>query len=478
MRSWAALCTALVLAPALFAHAHSEEERTIRMTAEGYVPSIIEVHAGDTVIFINDDTREHWPASNIHPTHSVYPDSSISKCGTDEEHEIFDACRPMQPGEVYEFTFEHPGVWRCHDHINPNETCAITVLGEEGDSGARSERGTLAALWDRVRIAFARAYYALFPRALDAKFSKIDMREAAGDERSVRALLIAAGPERVMRELLASSGEGTLWDCHQEAHVVGKAAYELYGAEVFRRGSMECHSGFIHGAMETFLSQQGTADLAEKIGELCAAFPSSFGIFECLHGVGHGVMAYQNYDLPAALEECGKLETDFDRSSCYGGVFMENIVAAQGFGANPDHETEWVSWSDPHFPCNTVSEDEQVLTQCYLMQTSWMLTIAGYDFEAVGRQCAAAPSAMRATCHVSLGRDIAGYTQRNTERILELCAVASPAAHRSDCVVGALNVVLDFAGGVTPLAHQLCEAATGEAAARCRATLEARETEF
>ena len=50
--------------------------------------------------------------------------------------------------------------------------------------------------------------------------------------------------------------------------------------------------------------------------------------FQCLHGLGHGLTANAEHDIFRALRLCDALEGDWDRGSCYSGVFMENIIFA------------------------------------------------------------------------------------------------------------------------------------------------------
>jgi len=91
---------------------------TVNITASGVKPSTVKIRVGGTVTFINKDTAQHWPASAVHPTHEVYPGSSISKCGTAEASTIFDACKGLAEGETFVFTFNHAGSWKYHDHMN------------------------------------------------------------------------------------------------------------------------------------------------------------------------------------------------------------------------------------------------------------------------------------------------------------------------------------------------------------------------
>src|SRR3989338_5394777 len=60
---------------------------TISMDASGFMTANLTIKAGDTVRFVNNDIRERWPASGVHPTHQLCPG--------------FDALKPMQPGKTY-----------------------------------------------------------------------------------------------------------------------------------------------------------------------------------------------------------------------------------------------------------------------------------------------------------------------------------------------------------------------------------------
>lgn len=77
----------------------------IRMTKNGFDPEEVEIKKGDTVIWVNEDSDYRWPASNLHPTHEIYPE--------------FDPREPLAVGEHWLFTFEKVGEWRFHDHLRP-----------------------------------------------------------------------------------------------------------------------------------------------------------------------------------------------------------------------------------------------------------------------------------------------------------------------------------------------------------------------
>ena len=89
----------------------------IEITSSGFSPKELSISVGETVTWMNRDTEEHWPASAMHPTHTVYPGSDIKKCSTAEEPNLFDSCRGIPPGESWTFVFNEVGSWGYHDHI-------------------------------------------------------------------------------------------------------------------------------------------------------------------------------------------------------------------------------------------------------------------------------------------------------------------------------------------------------------------------
>ena len=273
-------------------------------------------------------------------------------------------------------------------------------------------------------------------------------------------------------------------DCHQEAHQLGRAAFRVVGADVFAEGDAACNSGLYHGAMEAFLTKEGTDNLAEKIDTLCKEnFNTRFGTYECMHGIGHGVMAYEDYDLPRAMGLCDSLDGDFAQNSCYGGVYMENIMVALGQGAEPGHSTKWVS-NDPLFPCNVIDKKSENAEgkryQCYQMQTGRILAINGNDYEDAARQCLKVENDLEPVCFKSLGRDAAGAARMDPAKTMELCAGAPKGVNYTNCIIGAVNVVADFWGpNLTDQADVFCNAVPDtEARSACLSMAEQRKSDI
>lgn len=99
----------------------TSEPKTVEITSTGFSPSSLTIKAGDTVTFANKDSSLHWPASAVHPTHSVYSESG--GCIGSK----FDACKGLAQGESWSFAFNQKGTWGYHDHLNPGLTGTIIV---------------------------------------------------------------------------------------------------------------------------------------------------------------------------------------------------------------------------------------------------------------------------------------------------------------------------------------------------------------
>ena len=95
--------------------------KTVYITVSGFVPEYQLVKVGDTVVWVNNDTAPHWPASAAHPTHTVYPEPG--GCIGSK----FDACKGLATGEQWNFTFNEKGTWAYHDHLKPTTRGRIVV---------------------------------------------------------------------------------------------------------------------------------------------------------------------------------------------------------------------------------------------------------------------------------------------------------------------------------------------------------------
>lgn len=88
--------------------------QVITVSDTGFTPANITVKKNTRVIFKNIGSKPHWPASDFHPTHGIYPQ--------------FDPTKEILPGNEWTFRFEKTGKWKLHDHLFPELKGVITVV--------------------------------------------------------------------------------------------------------------------------------------------------------------------------------------------------------------------------------------------------------------------------------------------------------------------------------------------------------------
>lgn len=229
---------------------------------------------------------------------------------------------------------------------------------------------------------------------------------------------------------------------HPLAHALGYAVLSTPGTTslLLAQCDERYQSGCYHGILQRYFSTRMGLPLSQSVLLApCEAFRGTsqqFRLFDCLHGTGHGLMMYHRYDARAALPDCDRLATDWDRSSCYGGVFMEHNmgVRMQAFGdgefgmhrhSTPTAAVTLFKPDDLHYPCNVIPE--RYRKECYAQQADVILPAMKQDYLRAGKVCDAAgsPALVRA-CYAGLGRNASGAAAFGFEGIKRRCASASP----------------------------------------------------
>ena len=234
---------------------------------------------------------------------------------------------------------------------------------------------------------------------------------------------------------------------------------------------MTCNSGYYHGVLQVALAGLPRNVVVKKSQHLCSApavNTEEFLLYQCVHGLGHGLMIYSGDDLPWSLRTCHKLLTDFDRVSCTGGVFMQNLDTTMG-------TSRYLSTKDPIYPCNTVVERDKVY--CYLMVTSRINTLDGYNWRKTADWCRRSERGWVETCFESYGRDASGSSEYDPAKTIALCLQAGPNAVGLHLRRRAgLRQQLRRRPGVVALLRRRCRRGSGRAATRASGRSSARCT--
>lgn len=287
---------------------------------------------------------------------------------------------------------------------------------------------------------------ATIPSAAVIKGCLADAKSAECLDQLFRATLKQHSTLDILRQIRRFEAADTELrrDCHPIVHAVGRETFLLKGTihDAFSACDQTCHSGCYHGAVERFLRgdalygltdrHPNQAELKQKAASACDPQTPLRYRYQCLHGLGHAIMYFASYNLTNSLDACDALEDDWSRSSCYGGVFMENV-------SNAINEKKNFSPTDYHAPCNRL--DEKYRNDCYVMQTSRMAEM-GLSAERVLEECAKAGD-FGDSCALSLGRDLSNDSRvGQRQSVARKCEMASGST-RQACVRGVIFALID-----------------------------------
>lgn len=282
------------------------------------------------------------------------------------------------------------------------------------------------------------------------------------------SILEKKGGKAALAELMRLSAQDgwVLANCHPLAHQIGNAALVFYGTvkKAINAGDGSCWSGYIHGVYEKYLVHFKDSQLPEVLRTTCQRNPKdpyAFDYYNCLHGMGHGLVARFGNDLFKGLPYCAVFKEEWERTNCATGAFMQNIVVDRTM-----HQSIRLDPKDPMYPCDAV--EDMWKTACYLGQTSYVLRQVGYDYGKAFALCDKIETKYISTCYVSMGRDISGNSHREASKVVELCSLGNP-DYQESCYVGAVrNAVFHDHG--TPNADALCAIVPAQYRSSCESS--------
>lgn len=452
---------------ALPASAHTDSA-TVVIDEKGFSPSEATVDKQQTVIFFNRDRVDHWPASDFHPTHGLYPE--------------FDPTSPIKPGQSWAFQPREEGVWEYHDHLQPQSKGTLIVAAEEPSllpAGAIDK--FISEVFDNI-LNVLKNVLGLASDS-DTTAGSMSMPDGKEDVVSYTRRALAACLQNGatndcykavanflyqklgLKESLALLAENeehreVYARCHEVTHYLSRHEFEKVGSipGVYTSCDSTCHGGCYHGALEAYLSQEANQspyeNLDEKFTQICGA-PGDYEnllIFnECRHGLGHAAMFVTNTDLPRSLRMCDNLPTPSAREYCYSGVFMENSSSS----TNINHPSQYLRADDPYYPCNML--EEKYLRLCYRYQSSHFSLITHHDWGKVAELCLGVPETYREECFRTVGTNQVGFTK--DMNVWNANCQRMPTAYRAICYQGVVSsLAYRFVGNVNKV-EDFCQLA-------------------
>jgi plastocyanin len=428
----------IVRMDASFAHPLDGDSVVVHVTGDGFEPRSVEVGAGETVAFENVDDEGHWPASDDHPTHELYP--------------AFDPKKPIQPNTSWGATLDRPGTWKYHDHMNPTLTGEVAVKESEPPGGA---------FFSSIGAFFAGAYKATMVALLGSETDSASgasggeagaPRDAPYEKKKdeLVALMKRENPRVALDRLrtVIEKDDALSRSCHSLVHKIGREAYREYGdvGEAMKYRDEVCNSGYLHGIIETKFSE--SEDVFSDMKTMCDGYrEGGFLSWQCNHGLGHGVMFYTANDLPRSLEMCDRLGEPFASSNCANGVFMENFNADQKL-----HLSEFLKEEDPFYPC--MKQAERHKTDCFMYAPTYFLSLHENDYAGALRWCEGAEAGLEEACAYGVGTQTMKENLNDPEFVESICMSGAP-EQTEPCVEGMAALYVSHEGSLEP-ARGLC----------------------
>ncbi len=447
------------------AQAHSLKV-IVRMSAAGFIPANVTADENQSVVFINEDKEDHWPASDIHPTHELYPE--------------FDPQKSITPGQKWEFTPQKVGSWKFHDHLFPHFRGLVNVINEAEFSRQSSPSTSFLStakdsisLLHRIWLWFTHLFSQFiarwillwsFPKTISSshpdaqKFKQISEKEQLV---ILDNLIKQSGSQSTWSYLLNSfSGEsGTKGNVHDLAHFIGSLIFKKDGFPGLvictPQFAFGCYHGFLDSAFKESLEQLPQAEQAcQKLGTGISGPVSS-----CIHGIGHGVASfYQTSDLTRALTVCQRLSLPA-QTYCHDGVFME-------FAHNAP--VSFFKSAKPLYPCDEIAEIYHftcgrnlpfILRQRYAYSYTKIVTVCLEQMD----------TNLKNGCVDALGFTAVASASGDTKSILDMCALIVDTTYNFRCVQAAAGelVFQEFPGWQTD-ALILCKSLTLEYQNQCQ----------
>jgi len=190
-----------------------------------------------------------------------------------------------------------------------------------------------------------------------------------------------------MAEAIKLNAQRVVSDCHHWSHFIGEASLEKHNFDMgkaFSSCTFGCSSGCFHGVMERYLRYETEpANVISKIKNMCDSIENWDRKRECVHGLGHGLLAHEYLPLRDAIDACNSLDSDW-RSKCIGGLTMEYMD--QYLLPNLDEEDFKRLFPRICDPIEAIG-DMDLMEFCILQIAQGALDYTGYDIERSEKLC-------------------------------------------------------------------------------------------
>lgn len=329
-----ALISAVLLLVFFYFRNSQPPRNTVYITKNGFVPAGIKINVGEKIKFVSKTGEAFWPASDPHPAHTIL--------------NTFDSRKAVAPPDFFEFQFTQVGLFRYHDHLNPNYRGVINVVEPKSEGQLTHEYcKKLTNIYEKENC---------FLNIIE------NLQNTSGD---VSALELAND--------IVKDNPDLVEECHNMAHFLGEYAYWNYSKtkKLVKSDLISfCGFGYVHGFMQEF--SHHSPEFVNKSKSFCDYFAykvkynsNDWDIAPgdtCYNGIGHGIVLLYFSDFENDLvslverstEECGSINSEESAlDHCYQGVFSGIsglYLGTHGFKIPLDEK-------DPFWLCSKLNND-------------------------------------------------------------------------------------------------------------------------
>ncbi len=260
-------------------------------------------------------------------------------------------------------------------------------------------------------------------------------------------------------------------DLHLLGHIVGEVLYQQQGANGIQICTQDFRNACSHSIVVGLFTDKGE-DALNEIKEACKKAPGGLGAYTmCYHGLGHGILAYEGYELPKTIELCKKTGTaeheNKEYPECVSGAVME-IISGGGHDQQlwAAQRPKYLKANNPFYICSSDLMPKEARGRCYDYITPYLWEAVGgdinnptkEDFQKSFKLCnQIAEVDYKNICFGGFGKEFVGLAQsrdiRNVDqmdnnklrKIADWCKLAEQNGGMRECLLHALSSI--FWGG-------------------------------
>ncbi|HEY9480882.1 MAG TPA: hypothetical protein VIR98_01445 [Candidatus Paceibacterota bacterium] len=261
-------------------------------------------------------------------------------------------------------------------------------------------------------------------------------------------------------------------DIHLLGHGIGDILYEQKGTGGMVYCTRDFRNACSHQIVINTLLQKGPQSFPDIV-EACKKAPGGRnGYSMCFHGLGHGVLAYNGYDLAKGMEMCnlsGPARGE-EVVQCMGGAVMEMMAGVHDPEIWREQSKKYFSTTDPLAPCDTSIIPPEGKRICYIYLTPHLFERAGQkqgtkpvaeNLKRAMSYCEQLSGNDRKACYGGFGkeyapmahdkdiRNIGTMSDHELDTALYWCSLAPKADGANYCISEAVRS-LYWAGDVDP----------------------------